>query len=419
MSFKSLILWVVLFFGLFAYSGAQPCDKKYNPLVLVHGFLGAGDNYAHMLHTLYQAGYCPKNCFVYDWNTMERVNQTPQLERFIDSIIKITGSKQVDLVGHSAGGGVGYAFLDDSLRMQKVAHYVHIGSTMLKTPAGKDGSIPTLNLYSADDKVVKGGDIPGATNIKFTRFDHFELVTADSIAACLFEFLHPGIKFSKVTPIQNKGNFSARGRVITLGQNQPQAGAKISVQKVNGMGAPGSIFYETITDKSGGYQLKGLEEDVSYLIQCSPINGRKISYFFPKIKPNENLLYLRTLPKEGMVAAMLGSLPQDSMQTGAIIFSNTKAIISGRDELVVNGLTLSTPAFADASKTAVAWFLLDGNKNGQTDSTLIQPLSNFPFLRAVDICITPASKVFTIQLNGTSYQVPALPSSESLILLVL
>jgi hypothetical protein len=350
---------------------------------------------------------------------MERINQNPRLEKFIDSILNLTGAKQVDLIGHSAGGGVGYAFLDDSLRMLKVAHYVHIGSTVLKAPAGKDGKVPTINIYSTADRVVKSGDIPGATNLKFTRFDHFELVTADSVARSIFDYLNSSVAFKPGTPKTQKGSYSATGRVISFGQNTPQAGAKILVQKVETKGTTGPVFYETVSDGHGAFQLKGLEPNEAYLVECRPKEGRVVSYFFPNILPNEKLLYLRTLPNSGMVATMLGNLPQDSSQSGIILFSNKKAIISGRDTLMLNDITLSTPTFADASKTAVAWFLMDGNKNEKTDTTLIQPLSNFPFMRAIDIYVDPSLKTFSVQLNGKLFHVPALPSSKSLILVVL
>jgi hypothetical protein len=151
------------------------------------------------------------------------------------------------------------------------------------------------------------------------------------------------------------------------------------VQKVETKGTTGPVFYETVSDGHGSFQLKGLEPNEAYLVECRPKEGRVVSYFFPNILPHEKLLYLRTLPNSGMVATMLGNLPQDSSQSGIILFSNKKAIISGRDTLILNDVTLSTPTFADASKTAVAWFLMDGNKNEKNrynpDSTFIE----FPF----------------------------------------
>ncbi|MCU0374267.1 MAG: hypothetical protein MUF24_03075, partial [Chitinophagaceae bacterium] len=85
----------------------QPCTTGHRPLVLVHGFLGSGDNFGPMVQHLVAQGYCASLCFVYDWNSVARSPQQEHLDQFIDSVLWLTGAKQVDLAGHSAGGGVG------------------------------------------------------------------------------------------------------------------------------------------------------------------------------------------------------------------------------------------------------------------------------------------------------------------------
>lgn len=398
---------------------AQDCDKNHRPIILIHGFLGAGDNYSLMLQKLFEAGYCPDRCFVYDWNSMERVSQNPTLDRFVDSILKITGALQVDLAGHSAGGGVSYAYLNDTLRMKKVAHYVHIGSSPNKSPAGVEGKVPNLNIYSTADRVVKGGDIPGAVNLRFTNYDHFETVTADSVAMAIYEFLNPGKKFKAQKIIVLPDEFLVKGRVITLGQNKAMAGAKLLVKNIDSDGTPGKQIAELTTGTDGSFQLNGIEPYQPYFVYCYPTAGRPMVYYFSKINPNEPLLYLRVLPFEGMVSMMLGNLPADSNQTVFALFSNKRAIQYGRDELYVNGNMLSTEAFADPGKTAISWFLYDGNGNKESDFGLIAPLSNFPFMRAIDVWLPAGSKSTQFDFNGNSFKVPSIPASEAIIVVVL
>ncbi|HSK12966.1 MAG TPA: alpha/beta fold hydrolase [Phnomibacter sp.] len=398
---------------------AQPCDDQYRPLVLVHGFLGAGDNFSPLLQHLYNVGYCPQRCFVYDWNTMERVDQSPALDRFIDSVLQLTGAEKVDLAGHSAGGGVSGAYLANAERMKKVERYVHMGSTLLKGPAGVDGSIPTLNLYSTGDRVIQGGDIPGATNVRYTSFDHFEIVTTEEVAKAMFGFFNPGKRYEprKLVPVPN--TFAASGKVLALGQNTPQAGAKIEVMPLDMMGIPGAVVATGVSDAEGRFSLSGLAPYQPYWVLCHPPAGRSMAYYFPRIAPNDDLLYLRTLPAQGMISMLLGAIPNDTLQAALVLFSNQRAIVHGRDELEVQGVTLSTPEFADAARTGVAWFLFDGNSNGRTDTTLMQPLSNFPFLRAVDLRLAAGDGPATVRFNGNTYRVPLVPSRRAITIVVL
>jgi triacylglycerol lipase len=399
---------------------AQPCTSGFRPLVLVHGFLGSGDNYAPLVRQLKASGYCPQQFFAYDWNSLARQDQTLALDAFVDSVLKVTGAKKINLIGHSAGGGVGYAYLNDSLRQQKVAHYAHIGSDAQKQPAGKDGGVPTLNLYSLGDMIVKSGEIPGATNIRFARFDHFEVVTADSTAQAVFRFFNPGQKIAAVKPPANKKPFPVTGKVVSLGENIPQAGAKISLQEVGQDGTPGKMVQQIMAGDKGQFSFASVEASKSYMVAVQPAAGRKVVYFFPSISPGEQLLYLRTLPASGMVAFLLSSLPADSAQTAIVIFSSQKAVIFGRDKLMVNNMALSTEEMAKPEKTAIAWFLYDADKNQKSDLTTVAAFNAMPFLRGVDMFLPAlANKPVTLTWQDKTFFVPSIPSSEAVMIVVL
>jgi hypothetical protein len=417
----SKIIFTLVFLFLSGKSMmAQPCRSGYRPVILVHGFLGSGDNYAPLVSQLKTAGYCPQQFFAYDWNSLARQDQSLALNSFIDSVLKITGAKQVDLIGHSAGGGVGYAFLNDSLRQQKVAHYVHIGSGAQKKPAGKEGTVPTLNLYSLGDMIVKGGEIPGATNIRFTRYDHFEIVTADSTAQAVFRFFNPGQKMAAGKANAHKKPFQVTGRVVSLGENLPQAGATISLQEVGNDGTPGKMVQQLMAGDNGQFSFSAVEASKSYMVAVQPAEGRKVLYYFPSIREGEQLLYLRTLPASGMVAFLLSSLPKDSAQTALVIFSSQKAVIHGRDKLMVNNMVLSTEEMAKPEKTAIAWFLYDADKNKKTDLTAVAAFNATPFLRGVDMFLpAPAKNPVALTWHEKTYFIPPIPSSEAVVIVVL
>jgi len=415
------IIFTLGFIFLFA-SGiiAQPCKSGFRPVVLVHGFLGSGDNYAPLVRQLKTAGYCPEQFFAYDWNSLARQDQTPALDAFIDSVLKLTGAKQVDLIGHSAGGGVGYAYLNDSVRQQKVAHYVHIGSGAQKQPAGKNGSIPTLNLYSTGDMIVKGGEIPGADNVRFSNYDHFEIVTADSTAKAVFSFFTNNKPYKPVKAPKGKDNFEARGKMVSLGENTVQSGALITIQKVNKNGVPEGAIQELKTDAAGAFTFSSIQPNTPYLITCVPAGSRKVVYFFPEIPQGEQFLYLRTLPGSGLVSFLLSGLPAQANQAALVIFSSQKAIIHGRDRLMVNSMELATEEMAKPEKTAIAWFLYDADKNQKSDLTPVAAFNTTPFLRGVDMFLPiENNKPIQLTFQDKTINIPSIPSSEAVMIVVL
>ena len=153
------------------------------------------------------------------------------MDRLIDHIIETTGFEQVDLAGHSAGGGLGYQFLSDSSRALKVAHCIHVGSSKAPRPAGPNGSVPTLNLWSSADKVVPSGNIEGAVNAELENKDHYEIATSRESYEHMFKFLNgiePSAKVLELKPF-----VEVAGRVLTLGENIAEAGAKIIVYDVD------------------------------------------------------------------------------------------------------------------------------------------------------------------------------------------
>ena len=136
------------------------CNDTVTPVVMMHGLLASGDTWVNQVMRFQANNYCASKLWVFDWNTLSSFggggNTDEILDAFIDSVLAVTGASQVNLVGHSAGGGTGYSYLSNPSYAAKVAHYVHIGSGAQSAPAGSSGQVPTLNIYSTDDQVVSG-----------------------------------------------------------------------------------------------------------------------------------------------------------------------------------------------------------------------------------------------------------------------
>lgn len=103
------------------------------PVILVHGtFVNQGVNFVKAGPRLKNAGYCT---FAMNYGqtsiSFGRVggldhitNSAQQLDAFITKVMKATGAKKVDIVGHSQGGNVPMWWIKKMGGAAKTAHYV-------------------------------------------------------------------------------------------------------------------------------------------------------------------------------------------------------------------------------------------------------------------------------------------------------
>lgn len=393
---------------------AEPgCDASLTPVVFVHGFLASGDTYADQVMRFQGNRYCGERLFVFDWNTLGgAAGAVPKLDAYIDTILARTGAQKVHLVGHSAGGGLGYTYLSAASRAAKVARYVHLGSGVQPGPAGPDREIPTLNVYSTADLVVPGGDINGATNLKFTDFDHYEVATAEAVFSAMYSFFQNGRQASQ-TDIVAQEQIKLSGRVLTLGENVPKAGASVEIYEVSAKSGLrlGSAPVATLTtDESGNWGPWTAQKGIFYefFVQTGTSGDRPIHYYREPFVRSNQLVYLRTLPPAGSLPGLLlGGLPRNDDQSVLAIFSASKGIIHQRDILKAEGIDLSTAQLTPPAKSIIALFLYD-NGDGQTTTTVhptFQLLQNF--LTGLDFFIPANPQQSTrLEFNGRTLFVP-------------
>jgi len=396
---------------------AQPvCDPAYRPVIFVHGFLASGDTWAKFSQAFRAAGYCPDRLVAYDWNTLgQQTNQAAALDAVIDAVRARTGAKQVDIIGHSAGGGVGYAYLSDSIRAAKVNHYVHIGSMNQKRPAGPKGSVPTLNLWSDGDRVMAGKDIPGASNTMLPGLDHYQIATSAASFEAVFQFLNHSQQ-KVIAPAANE-RVRIGGRALFLGENNPATGAAVEVYSLDPhtgkrSGAPIAML---TTDAQGYWSVQDMPANVPIeLVLRTTDTERPVHYFREGFSQPDDLVYLRALPGPGtMVSKLLAGLPDSPEQVVVNVFASDQAVVYGRDSLLVNGLLLSTAQHAAPGKTAISFFLYDGNNNKQSDLTPVGMFGSFPFLSGVDVFLNPDDGApLVVQFNERRQVVRKIRSSE-------
>lgn len=408
------------------------CDAFKTPIVFVHGFLGSGDNWAKQVQRFSSNGYCDDRMFLFDWNTINRNRATDSLlDIFINDVLKKTKSSKVELVGHSAGGGLCYSYLNNEQHAFKVAHYVHIGSSKMKTAAGKNGEVPTMNIYSKGDYVIKtGGDIPGAVNVVLAEADHMQTATSEETFLALYQFFNDNRKpaTSSIIPAVNQNAaVLISGRGVTLGENDPLTNDTMYAYAFNATTgkreyaikrqAPGSSLSWMQFTKNGDWKLL-VSPKYHHEIEIRPVKGRKLFYFFEPQQRTNKAVYLRAFPLTGMMTGVLNQLPKDEQQTVLVIFASGQAIVAGRDTLAIDSIPLSTGTIAPASKTMISAFVFDDG-DGKSGLQPVKLFGNFPFLGSIDLKI-PADDNGTMRIyfNGRSMLLPRRPSSEGIMIAV-
>jgi pimeloyl-ACP methyl ester carboxylesterase len=403
----------------------QVCDKSWFPLVLVHGFLASGDTYEKQALRFASNSVCEDRIFTFDWNTLGGQNNEQRLKSFIEDVLSSTGADKVFLAGHSAGSNLCYEVLSDPGYAQKVAAYAHLAGNGRPGPAGPEGSVKTLNLYSTADPIVAGSDIPGAKNIRFTDLDHYEVATSEASFLELFSFFFGQEPKQTTVLASSTETILIAGKSLSLGENVPEVGARIEVYETNpstGERLSATPLHTSIVDEQGNWGPFEAKKDQTYEFFLQPVrDSRPIHYYRRGFVRDNALVYLRSLPPAGSAAGLLLSgLPRDDNQSVVAIFTANQAVIHGRDELYCNEFELSKPNLAPASASNIAWFLYDANNNGASDGTGIFTFSLLPFLTGVDLYF-PADqrRSFVASFQGDAlYFTNWKSDSEGLIVLV-
>lgn len=405
-----------IFFALFLLLTSLPackdeeprCPDNHLPIIMVHGALAAGDTYAPFSQRMLANGYCEDHLFAFDWNTLASGSSVAQLDSFIREALLQTGKEQVYLMGHSAGGNLGYQYLADSARASRVSKYIHIGSNAQSSPPGPNGDVPVLNIWSSSDAVVNSSDIPGAENLDLLDQDHYQVATSPESFSAIFKFLLG--KDPETTIIPSERNIEIAGRVLTLGENMPVPGAMVKLYTLgnDGQRLAGIEAIDILPDENGDWGPLKVDPDTHYEFEVTSSDPgfRKVHYYREPFSSSNDLVYLRVFPPaSSFVGILLSTIPSNDDQAVITVFSSSRAVINGRDELYIGDNELSTGNFTRPDQSTIAMFLYD-NGDGQTSLTAFNQFLLFPFLKAVDV-FTPTENVESVPLrfNGRTLNV--------------
>lgn len=417
--------WFLFFLCGFVGKVHAQCDTSLRPVVFVHGFLASGDTWANAVHQFQQAGYCSDRLFAFDWNSVGGNGKRTDslLHQFITQVLSATGASQVDLVGHSAGGGLGRSYLKDSTRAKRIAHYVHIGSRKWTGAYPWFPNSRCMNIFSSGDKVAANtaGLVDGAFNLALAEQDHYQVATSDTSIKSMLQFFTGKQMF--IPSIKPGRKVTLSGKALILGDNIAMSDAVINIyliNKKNGQRKQSNQPIRVQTDQAGAWGPVTLRAGIPYEMELIPAgaNKRIISYFFSGFAYSDPLIYLRGFPEDGRMTFLLGKIPALENQSTLVVYSAAQAMVGGRDSVTVNGLPVCSPTLTPASKTAITSFVFDDGDTINSGKALKQ-FSNVPFIGGVDMVLPAnAPKGIRMYYNGQHLTLPARPSKERILLAV-
>lgn len=401
----------------------ESCDSDRRPVVAVHGFLASGDTWAKFAKRFAANGYCADQVHAFDWNSVQLTGPQPfvALDAFIDEVLERTGADQVDLMGHSAGGGVGYSYLSNAERAAKVAHYAHVASTDREAVAGPDEApADMINVYSSADTivVVEPDGIPGAENVLLTEEDHYEVATSEASFEAIFRFFNDGEEAQDVdlSVADEDGVVTISGKALTLGENIPEAGATVEIWEVDS--ESGQRINETpaaslTVNELGYWGPFEASTDVNYELFIQPVSGgRPVHYYREPFLQDDHFVYLRTLPSTGLAAAFISSVTFNDASPTFVVFSASRGLKPG-DSLTLDETVLSTEAVTDLDASTIAVFVYDAGGDGEGTGETIAAFESTPFLSALDLFVeADADSYAEIRFNDRRIALPLYPAES-------
>ena len=378
------------------------CSTDKVPVVMAHGFLAAGDTYDELALRLVANGHCADHIFTYDWNTFAQGSSLTDLEAAIEDVLNQTGATQVDLMGHSAGGGLGFSAITSDWGPEKIRRYVHIASN----PSDQDLPVPTLNLYSLGDTVVQGSDMADAENVALADADHFEAATRVDAFEAIYEFLYDGPP--QRTDIPSDQRLEIWGKALSFGENTPMADTMVYwylLDSSTGLRLSDTPHFAQTIGTHGLFGPIPAESGQAYEILLDA--DIPVRHYYLPFTASHRHLRLRAVPEEGLAATLLSSIPfDDDSQVKLVSFSKQQAMLAGRDSLKFDGRELLNEERAAPANTLIALFHFD---NGSDDTEGEDPVqfNSFPFIRAVDqVLPADANRSFELNFNGKSLHIP-------------
>jgi pimeloyl-ACP methyl ester carboxylesterase len=165
--------------GFFPLPGARQHGPR--PIILIHGYAMNRANFLPLAFRLARVGLGPIVGFEY-WTLGRVAAGARQLAWFVEHVQGMTGSPQVDIIGHSMGGVVGRYYVQLLGGDGAVANLVTLGSPHIGTDVSEFGvGHPTRELVIGSTLVQRLGAAPPPQDTRVTMiFSHADALVPAS-----------------------------------------------------------------------------------------------------------------------------------------------------------------------------------------------------------------------------------------------
>lgn len=157
--------------GFLPLPGARARGPR--PVIVIHGYAMNRANFVPLAYRLARAGLGPIVGFEY-WSLGRTAAAARQLSWFVEHVQQLSGSPQVDIIGHSMGGVVGRYYVQLLGGDGGVANLVTLGSPHLGTDVSEFGiGHPTRELLVGSKLVQRLAAAPPPRDTRvLTIFSH-------------------------------------------------------------------------------------------------------------------------------------------------------------------------------------------------------------------------------------------------------
>ncbi len=386
------------------------------PVVFVHGGSGSASQFESQSQRFMSNGYPLNYLAAYEHPTgsgaPDPANQIDGLDEIIDAALDETGADQVDLMGHSRGGGVCFYYLESSPeRAAKVAHYVAIDSgTGLNLTTGMQrtpGNVEMLALWGEGDQTR---EVVGATNVYIPTQAHVEMATAAASFVEMYKFFN--------------GEEPQTDQIVEADGDQVEIAGRVNYYPTNDGGNGTLRIYEV--DSNTGFRISDepvaelilndgewgpqtIDKGATYEFALEAESGEKHSIYREPFFANDYFIRLITVPPGGTIE----SLMTRTSDHADIVIMRDREIWGDQgdnnDILTVDGTNVATETAAANSNRTIVLFLMDWGPNAHPDldtsgtdfsgyalgeSNLEEPIALFHamgFISALDLFIPAAS----------------------------
>ena len=363
------------------------------PVIFVHGFTGSGAQFQTQALRFASNGYPAELVEVHEYDSLFGVETREQVFERLDErvarLLEASGADRVDLLGHSLGTSMMQEYLNsDAERAADVAHYVNLDGASADAPPG---GVPTLAVWGQGDPTRQ---IAGATNIRFTRQTHTEVVTSEET----FEEIHTFFTgeepvTTEVVPEEGE-RLALSGRAVLFPQNAGVEGGTLEIYEVNGAtgarvsGEPEATFPLEGDGAWGPFEALPRRNYEFAIVREGAATHHL--YFEPFLRSDRLIRLLTSVPDGG-----IGDLIEPGPDHASLVILRYKEWWGDQgpdsDALEINGVNVLNEVNSPMAERAIAVFAFDAGVDGVTDlATPIPSLAALPFITGVDVVVPAA-----------------------------